>query len=122
VPSIALSYHLSYYHRMIFAGTPMTTESAVTTWVIEQLIRIAPEIDPAAVDAEQSFRDQFEFDSVDFLNFVLAAEDRIGRRIAEVDYPKLSSLKGCVSYLTPAFAPAHPPSQPSLQEWAARAG
>ena len=74
------------------------------------------------VDAELSFRDQFEFDSVDFLNFVLAVEDRLGRRIAEVDYPKLSSLNGCISYLTPAFAPARGPAQPSLQEWSARIG
>jgi len=100
----------------------MTTEPTVRTWVIEQLSRIAPEVEPERVDAELSFRDQFEFDSVDFLNFVLAVEDRLGRRIAEVDYPKLSSLNGCISYLTPAFAPASGPAQPSLQEWSARIG
>ena len=100
----------------------MTSEPTVRAWVIEQLLRIAPEIDPERIDADHSFRDQFEFDSVDFLNFVLAVEDRLGRRIAEVDYPKLSSLRGCISYLTPVLTPPRPPSQPSLQEWSARTG
>ncbi|MBI1209014.1 MAG: acyl carrier protein [Azospirillum sp.] len=79
----------------------MQSDIDVRKWVIDHLVAIAPEIDPAMVDPEVSFRDQFEFDSVDFLNFVLAIEDELGRRIPEVEYPKLSTLEGCVAWLTP---------------------
>lgn len=76
----------------------MTTE-ALTPVVLAVLTEIAPELDLSGINPELSFRDQFEVDSVDFLNFVLALEKRLGRKIPEVDYPKLSSLKGCLSYL-----------------------
>jgi acyl carrier protein len=42
-----------------------------------------------------------ELDSVDFLNFVLDLESRLQHRIPEIDYPKLSSLAGCIHYLLP---------------------
>ncbi len=73
--------------------------------VLDQLAAVAPEVDPDAVDPETNFRDQFDIDSVDFLNLVLGLEKRLGVRIPEYDYPKLSSLDGAVAYLrekTPA--------------------
>jgi acyl carrier protein len=66
---------------------------------LEVLRTIAPDADLAAIDPATSFRDQFEIDSVDYLNFVLALEQRLGIRIPELDYPRLSSLQGCVLYL-----------------------
>ena len=33
------------------------------------------------------------------MNFVLLLEKRLGLKIPEIDYPKLSSLNGCLSYL-----------------------
>jgi acyl carrier protein len=41
---------------------------------LEVLRTVAPEADLAAIDPATSFRDQFEIDSVDYLNFVLALE------------------------------------------------
>ncbi len=72
---------------------------ALTRLVTDSLIAVAPEVDPGSLDPEVSFRDQFEIDSVDYLNFVLRLEKALGLRIPEVDYPKLSSLKGCLGYL-----------------------
>jgi len=66
---------------------------------LEVLRTIAPDADLLAIDPATSFRDQFEIDSVDYLNFVLALERRLGIRIPELDYPRLSSLQGCVRYL-----------------------
>jgi acyl carrier protein len=68
--------------------------------VLETLGRVAPDLDPAALDPDAAFRDQFEIDSVDFLNFVLALEQALGRRIPEGDWPRLSSLNGCLAYLS----------------------
>jgi acyl carrier protein len=36
---------------------------------------------------------------VDFLNFVLALEKRLDRRIPVVHFSRLSSLDGCLDYL-----------------------
>lgn len=69
------------------------------TRVAEALRSVAPEADLEALDPEANFRDQIDVDSVDFLNFVLALEEKLGFRIPETDYPKLSSLNGCVRYL-----------------------
>jgi acyl carrier protein len=67
--------------------------------VLEVLEKIAPEADIASLDPERSFRDQFGIDSIDYLNFMMGLEERLGVRIAEIDYPKLSSLRGCLDYL-----------------------
>lgn len=76
----------------------MTTEELKAT-VINAFSNVAPEADVASIDPAENFRDQFEIDSVDFLNFVLALEQRLGIKVPEVDYPKLSSLDGCLAYL-----------------------
>ncbi len=75
------------------------THDEIQRVTLEVLQTIAPDADLAAIDPATSFRDQFEIDSVDYLNFVLALEQRLGIRIPELDYPRLSSLQGCVLYL-----------------------
>jgi acyl carrier protein len=77
----------------------MTSEE-LTRHVFDALLETAPEVNTDGLDPGVSFRDQFEIDSVDFLNFVLSLEKRLDLKIPEVDYPKLSSLNGCISYLT----------------------
>lgn len=67
--------------------------------VLTALTRIAPEVDAAAVDPDKSFRDQFDFDSMDYLALMLDLDKDLGIHISEIDYPKLSSLSGCVQYL-----------------------
>jgi len=77
----------------------MTSEE-LKRHVFDALLETAPEVNTGGLDPAVSFRDQFEIDSVDFLNFVLSLEKRLNVRIPEGDYPKLSSLNGCISYLT----------------------
>jgi acyl carrier protein len=71
------------------------------TLILDVLGDIAPEADLARIDPKVSFHDQFDIDSVDFLNIMMTLEARIGVAIPEADYPKLSSLEGCVGYLRP---------------------
>lgn len=84
--------------------TTRDTAEAVRTAVLAAIAEIAPEADVAALDPERSFRDQIGVDSVDFLNLMLALERSLGVRIAETDYPLLSSLSGCIRYLAPRIA------------------
>ena len=67
--------------------------------VLEALAAVAPEINLATLDPRTSLRSQFDLDSVDFLNFIVGIHAATGFDIPEVDYPKLSTLDDCVTYL-----------------------
>lgn len=67
--------------------------------IVEALVHAAPDVDTSRLDPTRSFRDQWEMDSLDFLNFVIELEKRLEVHVPEEDYPKLSSLNGCLAYL-----------------------
>ncbi len=75
------------------------TENDIRTAVISVLGRIAPEVDFTGLDASADFREQLDIDSMDFLNFAIGLEAELGVSVPERDYPKLSSLTGCLTYL-----------------------
>ena len=75
------------------------TEEQVRTAVQKAIALVAPEAAAISLQPKVNFRDQFEFDSMDFVSFVLALDKALKRRTPEVDYPRLSSLAGCVAYL-----------------------
>ncbi len=72
--------------------------------VLAALSDVAPDADIANIDPAVSFHDQFGIDSVDYLNLMLALERHLELRIPEGDYPKLSSLDGCMAYLSDRLA------------------
>lgn len=59
----------------------------------DTLRRVVPDA-PSELDPVLPFRDQFEMDSLDFLNFVLALEKKHGVKIPEVRYPLCASMAG----------------------------
>jgi acyl carrier protein len=94
---------------MPMESVSMTDEDKLRSLVLDVLGRIAPEADLRTIDPERSFRDQFGIDSIDYLNLIMALEEKLGLRIADLDYPKLSSLDGCLAYLkTRARVAEHP--------------
>ena len=76
----------------------MTTDELRET-VLHMLGEIAPELDPDAIRPDVDFREQLDLDSMDFLNFVIAVDQELHVEIPEVDYPRLATLDGFVSYL-----------------------
>ena len=80
---------------------PATEVCAV---VLDELGAVAPEAREVEIRPEVNFREHFDFDSLDFLNFAIGLQERLGVAIPEADYPKLSSLDGCVAYLAPRLA------------------
>ncbi|HET6369985.1 MAG TPA: phosphopantetheine-binding protein [Nitrospiria bacterium] len=75
------------------------TREEIKSAVLRILRTIAPEIDPAEIKSDVEFRDQFDIDSMDFLNFIIALHKEMRVEIPEADYPKLTTLDGCVDYL-----------------------
>jgi acyl carrier protein len=67
--------------------------------VLALVTEIAPDVDPASVIAGVDFRDQFDFDSMDTLNFAIALHRDLGVEVPEAEYSRLASLDKCVAYL-----------------------
>jgi acyl carrier protein len=81
------------------------TETDIRVVLKEELGNIAPEIDLQKVDPSADLREALDIDSMDFLNFVTAIRHRLGVDIPELDYPKLVTLDGAVSYLKTKLGP-----------------
>jgi acyl carrier protein len=75
------------------------TRDELQRLVIEALTRVAPEIDPASLRPDAAFRQEFDLDSMDFLNFVIGLHTSLGLDVPEADYDKMATLNGAVEYL-----------------------
>ena len=67
--------------------------------VLQELKRIAPELEEGELKEDRPLRDQIDLDSMDWLNFLVALHERTGKEIPESDYKKLGTLKAIVDYL-----------------------
>ena len=74
--------------------------------VLATLAQVAPEADLASLGPDAELRVELDIDSMDFLNFVVGIDERTGVDIPERDYPQLSTLNGCIEYLTRRMAEA----------------
>lgn len=74
--------------------------NALRETLISSLVEVAPNVDTSALDPASSFRDQFDFDSIDHLNFVLSLEKALKIKIPELDYPQLAGIDAAVDYLS----------------------
>ncbi|KGO34498.1 MAG: acyl carrier protein [Desulfoprunum sp.] len=75
------------------------TSTEIKAMVLQAIHRIAPEADPDQLDPDVPFRDQIDFDSVDFVTLMEQLQAALDRRIPEIDYPQLTTLNGCLAYL-----------------------
>ena len=78
-------------------GTMNETEArdVVTT----ALSDVAPEIDLETLDPQMSLRNGADLDSMDFLAYVAAVSETVGRDIPEDDYDRMDTVAGAVAYL-----------------------
>jgi acyl carrier protein len=61
---------------------------------------IAPEADIDDVREDETIQEALDLDSIDFLQFVTGLAEATGFEIPERDYSQLSTVDGCVAYLT----------------------
>lgn len=66
---------------------------------LEELAKVAPDIDPASVGPDDHLQDDLELDSMDVLNLVTALHERLGVDIPERDYPEIATLAKAEAYL-----------------------
>ena len=65
----------------------------------EELHRIAPDIDIEAIERDEDLREEFDIDSIDFLNLVIAIGKRFKIELPEADYPKMDTYNAMIAYL-----------------------
>lgn len=85
-------------------GNQPLTDVETRAQVLAALKEVAPDMEEAKLKPDVNFRDQFEFDSVDCLNFALALERTFTVHIPELDYPRLSSLDSATAYISGLIA------------------
>lgn len=74
-------------------------QNEIKAALLDELGKIAPDIDASTVDAAGDLREEFDIDSMDFLNLVTALHERLGIAIAESDYRRLGTLDNAINYL-----------------------
>ena len=75
------------------------TREEIRLAVVNALTSVAPEIDPQTLRPDDIFRQEFDLDSMDFLNFVIGLHGSLGVDVPEADYGKLATVKTAVDYL-----------------------
>jgi acyl carrier protein len=77
------------------------TRDEIKLEVLDILKDIAPDEDLSQLTDDQSFREQLELDSMDFLDIVMELRKRHRIQIPEDDYLNLRSMDSTVTYLEP---------------------
>jgi acyl carrier protein len=75
------------------------TREEIRLAVVKALTSVAPEIDPQMLRPNDVFRQEFDLDSMDFLNFVIGLHTALGVDVPEADYGKLGTLNAAIDYL-----------------------
>lgn len=75
------------------------TEAECRAAFIEELVNVAPDLDPATIAGSDHIQDDLELDSMDVLNLVAALHKRLGLSIPEADYPRIETSDKAAAYL-----------------------
>jgi acyl carrier protein len=91
-------------------------DAALRQRLVQLLVEVAPDVEPASLEPAREFRDQFEFDSMDLFNFAARVHRAFGFDIPEKDYRELGALARCEAYVRRRLAPVPaPPAAPGAR-------
>jgi len=75
------------------------TETDFRAIFLEELTRVAPDIDSATVGDDDHIQDDLGLDSMDILNLVVALHERLGVNIPEAEYTEIATPGLAALYL-----------------------
>jgi acyl carrier protein len=78
--------------------------SAIEQQILAVFLKVAPDVDPAHLKRDVPFRDQFDFDSMDTLNFAIGLHEQFGIDVPETQYRELASLAKATAFVTAAVS------------------
>lgn len=79
-------------------------ESDIEHRVLAIFLEVAPDVDAAMIERDVAFRDQFDFDSMDTLNFAIGLHQAFDIEVPETDYRQLTSLSKTITYVEQQLA------------------
>jgi acyl carrier protein len=79
------------------------TKDDIRTCFLEELVNVAPDIDPETVQPDAHLQDDLGLDSMDILNLVTALHARLGIDIPEKSYPEIATLARAVDWIARAM-------------------
>jgi acyl carrier protein len=82
------------------------TEDEIRSAFIEELVRVAPDLEASGIGEDDHLQEDLELDSMDFLNLVTALHARLGVAVPEADYPRLATVRLATAYLEGRLGPA----------------
>lgn len=65
----------------------------------QELHKIAPDMEIGDIDPDGDLREEFDIDSMDFLNLVAALSKSLGLPMPEEDYDQMGSYNAMLAYL-----------------------
>jgi acyl carrier protein len=81
----------------------MTSEE-IEKRVLAVFLDVAPDVDAGRLERDAPFRDQFDFDSMDTLNFAIGLHKEFGIDVPETQYRELASLGKSVAFVETLLA------------------
>ncbi len=75
------------------------TADQILAVIRDELARLAPEVDFDTADRNRPIQQEFDIDSMDFLNFITALHARLGVNVPEADYAKVAAIASAQVYL-----------------------
>lgn len=74
------------------------TQEQIKAAIIEQILKIAPDIDESDIIPEKNIQRSLEIDSFDFLKILTALHEVVGVEVPESDYAKVDTLEHMTAY------------------------
>ena len=66
--------------------------------IIKEILNIAPDIEEEDISIDENIKTSLEIDSYDFLNILVALNEKIGIEVPESDYAKVDTLENMIKY------------------------
>jgi acyl carrier protein len=67
--------------------------------IVVLLQQIAPDTTPSTLKLEENIRETLNIDSFDFLQFIIALNEKTGVEIPEEDYGKINTIQNAIEYI-----------------------
>lgn len=75
------------------------SDDKIETALRQELRKIAPDVEIGDIDREGDLREEFDIDSMDFLNLVSALSKNLDLAMPEEDYSEMGSYDALLTYL-----------------------
>jgi acyl carrier protein len=59
-----------------------------------------PDTEPEKLQADENIRQSLDIDSFDYLQFIIALDEKLGIKTPEADYSKINILRNLLTYIT----------------------